>query len=54
MQCYELGKLAEHAVDSDFDRTNVAVPSCIFEITKLLFNFPTLFYQLFTKDDLYK
>ena len=27
MQCYESEKLAEHAVDSDFDHTNEAVPA---------------------------
>ncbi|PGC84467.1 DUF4158 domain-containing protein [Bacillus toyonensis] len=27
MQCYESEKLAEHAIDSDFDHTNVAVPA---------------------------
>lgn len=25
MHCYESEKLAEHVIDSDFDRTNVAV-----------------------------
>ncbi|KIU70906.1 hypothetical protein C797_28998 [Bacillus thuringiensis Sbt003] len=27
IQCYESEKLAEHAIDSDFDHTNVAVPA---------------------------
>ncbi len=27
IQCYESEKLAEHAIDSDFDHTNVAVPT---------------------------
>ena len=32
MQCYESEKLAEHAVDSDFDHTNEAVPAPMFTL----------------------
>lgn len=54
MQCYESEKLAEHAVDSDFDHTSLVVPALYLEFTKLFFNFFTLFHQLFAKDCLYK
>jgi len=37
MQCYESEKLAEHAIDSDFDHTSVAVPALYLKIRKYKF-----------------